>query len=206
MKLDLRKIKNYNTWIHHEQSGDEKDIDLDFDQGNHQEGGKVEAGLHFADDNSLYITFVFDKKSQDDEDFSFRVAHCISTVPSLRSKIVRRLPVKSSQGKVFAYNEDKQEVRFEGPVNFFTGGLKDFKITAHALGSGNLETNDIKMNSFIIAEMNIPSTAYDLMAKNVMEVIKNEGVPEEALGDQTELLYKIADIVGERAAKEYEAK
>ena len=109
-------------------------------------------------------------------------------------------------GKVFAYNEDKQEVRFEGPVNFFRGGMKDFKITASALGSGNLETNDIKMNSFIIAEMNIPSQAYEMMAKNIMEVIKNEGVAEEALGDQTELLYKIADIVGERAAKEYEAK
>ena len=107
-------------------------------------------------------------------------------------------------GEVFAYNEDKQEVRFEGPINFFKG-LKDFTLTATALGSGNLETNDIKMNSFIMADMNIPSLAYQMMALNLQEVIKAEGAIE-GLGDQTELLYKIADIVGEKAVKEYEQK
>jgi len=32
--------------IHHEQSGDEKEIYLDFDKATTEEGGKVEAGLH----------------------------------------------------------------------------------------------------------------------------------------------------------------
>lgn len=206
VKLDLKKIKGYNTWIRHEQGGDEKDIYLDFDKATTEEGTKVEAGLHFADDNSLYITFVFDKKNPDDEDFF--VPSGSLYFDSTEFKIEDRAKARGEKlsGKVFAYNEDKQEVRFEGPVNFFKGGLKDFKITASALGSGNLETNDIKMNSFIIPEMNIPQAAYDLMAKNILEVIKNEGVQEEGLGDQTELLYKIADIVGERAAKDYEAK
>jgi hypothetical protein len=39
----------------------------------------------------------------------------------------------------------------------------------------------------------------------LQEVIKNEGA-DEGLGDVTELLYKIADIVGEKAVKEYEQK
>ena len=43
------------------------------------------------------------------------------------------------------------------------------------------------------------------MAKQLQEVIKNEGA-DEGLGDQTELLYKIADIVGERAVKDYEQR
>jgi hypothetical protein len=43
------------------------------------------------------------------------------------------------------------------------------------------------------------------MAKNIQDVIKNEGA-NEGLGDQTELLYKIADIVGERVAKDYEQR
>jgi len=206
VKLDLRKIKGYNTWLHHVQNGDETDIYLDFDKATTEEGLKAQAGLHFADDNSLYITFVFDKKNQDDEDFFLPSGSLYFDSTEFRIEDRQKAAGEKLSGKVFAYNEDKQEVRFEGPVNFFKGGLKDFKITASALGSGNLETNDIKMNSFIIAEMNIPSQAYELMAKNIMEVIKNEGVAEEALGDQTELLYKIADIVGERAAKDYEAK
>lgn len=206
VKLDIKKIKDYNTWIHHEQSGDEKDIYLDFDRATTEEGNKVEAGLHFADDNSLYITFVFDKKNPDDENFFVPSGSLYFDSTEFKIEDRQKAAGEKLSGKVFAYNEDKQEVRFEGPVNFFKGGLKDFKITASALGSGNLETNDIKMNTFIMPEMNIPSQAYDLMAKNIMEVIKNEGVQEEALGDQTELLYKIADIVGEKAAKDYEAK
>lgn len=206
VKLDLKKIKNYNTWIRHEQGGDEKEIFLDFDKALTEEGSKVEAGLHFADDNSLYITFVFDKKNPDDEDFFLPSGSLFFDKESGEFRIEDRLKATGEKlsGKVFAYNEDKQEVRFEGPVNFFrpTNG---FNLTASALGAGNLETNDIKMNSFIMADMKVPQMVYDLMAAKLTEVIANEGA-DEGLGDQTELLYKIADIIGERAVKDYEAK
>jgi hypothetical protein len=206
VKLDLKKLKNYDTWIRHEQSGDEKEIFLDFDKALTEEGSKVQAGLHFADDNSLYITFVFDKKNPDDEDFFLPSGSLFFDKESGEFKVEDRLKAAGEKlsGKVFAYNEDKQEVRFEGPVTFFKG-LKDFSLTASALGSGNLETNDIKMNSFIMADMNIPQGVYDLMAARLTEVIANEGAAE-GLGDQTELLYKIADLIGEKAVKDYEAK
>ncbi|NJN42924.1 MAG: hypothetical protein HC811_12520 [Flammeovirgaceae bacterium] len=68
-RLDLRKIPRYNTWLRYDQSGDEKEFFLDFDNAITEEGRKAEAGLHFATDNSLYITFVSDKKDIDDESF-----------------------------------------------------------------------------------------------------------------------------------------
>jgi len=207
VKLDLRKIKNYNTWILYDQSGDEKELFIDFDNALTEEGRKVEAGLHFADDNSLYITFVYDKKNPDDDDFFLPSGSLFFDKESQEFKIEDRQKASGEKlsGKVFAYNEDKQEVKFEGNVNFFTGGSKDFQITASALGSGNLETNDIRMNTFMMVDMNVPTQALQLMALELQEVIKYEG-SEEGLGDQTELLYKIADIVGERAAKDFEAK
>lgn len=207
VKLDLKKIKNYNTWILYEQSGDEKEVFLDFDNAITEEGKKVEAGLHFAEDNSLYITFVFDKKSPDDDDFFLPSGSLFFDQESQEFRIEDRLKASGEKltGKVFAYNEDKQEVKFEGKVNFFTGGSKDFQITASALGSGNLETNDIRMNTFLMVDMNIPSQALQLMALDLQETIKNEGA-DEGMGDQTELLYKIADIVGERATKDFEQK
>lgn len=206
VKLDLRKIKNYDTWLRYEQSGDEKEIYLDFDKSLTEEGRKADAGLHFADNNSLYITFVSDKKDPGDEDFFLPSGSLFFDKESGEFKIEDRLKAAGEKlsGKVFNYNEDKQEVRFEGPVTFFRGG-KDFNLISSALGSGNLETNDIKMNSFIMADMNVPAAAYQLMALNLQDVIKNEGAAE-GLGDQTELLYKIADIIGERAVKEYEQK
>lgn len=206
VKLDLKKIKGYNTWLVYEQSGDEKEVYLDFDNAITEEGRRAEAGLHFANDNDLYITFVSDKKNSEDEDFFLPKGSLFFDKESTEFRIEDREKAAGNKlsGQVFAYNEDKQEVRFEGPVNFFRGN-KEFNLTATALGSGNLETNDIKMNSFVMVDMNLPGLAYQIMAINLQEVIKAEGA-NDGLGDQTELLYKIADIVGERAVKDYEQK
>lgn len=207
VKMDLKKIKNYDTWLQYTQSGDEKDIYLNFDNSVTEEGRKADAGLHFADDNDLYITFVFDKKDPSDEDFFVPSGSLYFDKGTGEFKIEDRAKATGEKltGKVFAYNEDKQEVRFEGPVKFFNGS-KDFNLTASALGSGNLETNDIKMNSFVMVDMNVPTMVYQLMALSIQDVIKNEGVKEEGLGDATDLLYKIADLVGEKVVKDYEQR
>ena len=206
VKMDLKKIKNYNTWLQYEQSGDEKEVYLDFDKAITEEGKRADAGLHFAEDNSLYITFVYDKKDPGDDDFFIPSGSLFFDKETGEFKIEDRKKAAGEKlsGKVFAYNEDKQEVRFEGLVNFFQN-TKDFNITATALGSGSVETNAIKMNSFVMADMNIPPMVYQLMANNLLDVIKNESVPE-GLGDQTDLLYKIADIVGEKAVSDYEQR
>jgi hypothetical protein len=205
-KLDLRKIKNYNTWLRYSQSGDEKEVFIDFDHAEREEGGKPDAGLHFAADNSLYITFVSDKKSPDDDDFFVPAGSLFFDKESGEFKIEDRAKASGEKlsGKVFNYNEDKQEVHFEGPVSFFRAG-KEFNLVSSALGSGNLESNEIRANSFIMANMNVPAQVLQLMATDLQNVVKNENVPE-GLGDQTELLYKIGDIVGERVAKDFEQR
>jgi hypothetical protein len=206
VKLDLKKLKNYNTWLAYNQSGDEKDIYLDFDKATTEEGRRAMAGLHFAQDNSLYITFVYDKKDESDDDFFLPSGSLFFDKESGQFKIEDRKKAAGEklEGKVFAYNEDKQEVNFEGQVKFF-GGLKNFSLTSSAIGSGNLETNEIKMNALIQADLGLPTIAYQTMALNLQEVIKNEGA-SEGLGDQTELLYKMANIVGERITKDYETR
>ncbi|NJN42925.1 MAG: hypothetical protein HC811_12525 [Flammeovirgaceae bacterium] len=96
-------------------------------------------------------------------------------------------------------------MRFEGLVNYFEG-IKGFELISTALGSGNLETNEIRLNSFMMLDPILPAQAFQVMAADILELIKNEGVAAEGLGDPTELLYKIADIVGERTVKEYEQR
>ncbi|MGC4023099.1 MAG: hypothetical protein QM734_14715, partial [Cyclobacteriaceae bacterium] len=136
----------------------------------------------------------FDKKDENDEDFFLASGSLFFDKESNEFKIEDRQKAAGQKlsGKVFNYNEDKRDVRFEGPVNFFKP-TKDFSLTSSALGNGNLETNEIKMNALILADMNIPSAAYQMMAVNLQDVIKNEGAGE-GLGDQTELLYKIANL------------
>ncbi len=105
---------------------------------------------------------------------------------------------------MFAYKDETMQVRFEGPIKLFNG-YKDFNITSSALGQGNMETNEIKMNSFLMVDTNVPTAAFDIIARQIQEVIKSEGA-NEGIGDHTELLYKIADIVGERTVKDYEQR
>ena len=207
VKLDIKKIKNYNTWIRYEQSGDETEVLIDFDKAVTEEGKRVSAGLHVgSNDNDLYITFVNDKKNEDDEDFYQPSGTLYYDTASSEFKIEDREKAAGNKlsGKVFAYKDETMQVRFEGPINLFKGS-KDFNVTASAIGQGNMETNEIKMNSFVMIDSNVPIQAFDLMAKQISDVIKNEGA-NEGLGDQTELLYKIADIIGERAVKDYEQK
>jgi len=107
-------------------------------------------------------------------------------------------------GKVFAYNDETQMVRFEGPVNLFNG-TKDFNVTATAIGQGNVKNNEIQFNALVIVNTSALPAAFQLMATDLMNVVKNEPV-EEGLGDRTDLLYKLADIVGERVARDYEKR
>lgn len=207
VKLDIRNIKDYDSWIEYIQSGDETEVVLDFDKAIDEEGKRVTAGLHFSvADNELYITFANEKRSDDDDDFFIPSGKLFYDTESKEYKIedTEKAAGTKLSGKVFAYNDETRQIRFEGHVDLFSGGKK-FNITSTAIGSGSFETNEVQMNSFLMMNTDVPSAAFDVMARNIQEVIKNEGA-EEGLGDQTELLYKIADIIGEQAVKEFETK
>ncbi len=207
VKLDIKKIENYNSWIHYSQTGDETDVLIDFNTATTEEGKDVNAGLHVSSaDNDLYFTFLNDKKSEDDEDFfePSGILYYDTTTHEFKIEDVEKARGNKLSGKVFAYKDEAMQVRFEGPVNLFKGG-KDFNVTASAIGQGNMATNEVKMNSFLMVDSNVPLQAFDIMAKQLQDVIKNEGA-DEGLGDQTELLYKIADFLGERVVKDYEQR
>lgn len=205
VKLDLKNIKN-NAWIQYSQSGDEPEVLINFDNALTDGGKKVDAGLHFSSvENDLYITFLNDK-GEDDDDFFTPSGTLHYDTASREYKIEDREKSAGNKltGKVFAYNDETTQVRFEGPVNLFKG-TKDFNVAASALGSGNVKTNDIRLNALVIMSTTVIPPAFDIMAFDLQAVIQNEGA-EEGRGDQTELLYKIADIVGERNAKEFETR
>ncbi len=207
LKLDIKNIKDYNTWITYRQSGDETDIVLNFENTTDEQGRRVDAGLHLsASDNSLYISFANEKKSEDDDDIFTPQGKLFYDADSKEYKIEdpEKAAGNTLSGKVFAYNDDTRKVRFEGHVNLFEG-TKNFSITSTAIGNADFATDDVRMNSFVIMNTDVPQTAFDLMARDLQNVIKNEGA-EEGLGDQTELLYKIANIVGERVVKQYETQ
>ncbi len=207
VKLDIKNIKDYNTWIAYRQSGDETDIILDYATAVDDKGRRISAGLHFSSaDNSLYISFANDRRSEDDDDLFSPEGKLFYDAESKEYKIedMEKAAGNKLSGKVFTYNDETRQMRFEGLVNLFQGS-KNFDVTASAIGDADFTNNDVQMNSFLIVDSNVPQMAFDLMARDLQNVIKNEGA-DEGLGDQTELLYKIANIVGERVVKQYETQ
>ena len=206
VKLDIKNIDSYKGWIAYSQTGDETEVMLDFDNAVNDEGRKVEAGLNFSVDNNLYITFLNDKKDDADESLFTPGGKLYYDTETKEYKIedAEKAIGNKLSGKVFAYNDNNQQIRFEGPVDLVPLS-KDFSLIASVLGSGNMSTNEIRMNSMLAMDTNIPLPAFEVMAKEVQDVIVTDGA-DEGLGDPTELLYKVANIVGERVARDYEQK
>lgn len=207
VKLDIKNIRNYDTWIAYSQSGDETEIMLDFDNAVDEEGKRITAGVHFSSlDNSVYLTFASEKKSEGDDDLFSPSGKLYYDAEAKEYRIedVDKAAGKKLTGKVFAYNDETGKARFEGHVDLFNG-TKGFDITSTALGTADFNSENVQLNSFIIVDTDVPAMAFDLMARDLQQVIKEEG-SDEGLGDQTELLYKIADIVGERVVKDYETQ
>ncbi|MEL7006568.1 MAG: hypothetical protein AAFN93_28170, partial [Bacteroidota bacterium] len=94
-------------------------------------------------------------------------------------------------------------IQFEGPVQFMTS-TKDVAVNATVIGNGNTDENVFNLNTFITLNfVPVPSQALDVMAVDILDVITNLGAPE-GTGDPTQLLYKLADLAGERVARRYE--
>ena len=205
IKLDINE-PDYDTWIEQKSTGEQKEVMIDFDNSVTEEGRRLEAGLYFnIEDNSLYNNFIKPRESIDDETFFAASGMLYYDKDNNEFAIEDTLKAsgKSFKGKVYRFNQDTKQMRFEGPVTFMRS-TDDMKFNAAVLATGNMETNDYKLNSYLAIDFaTVPAQAFDIMARDIKDVIVNLGAPE-GLGDHTQLLYKLAEIIGERPTKQYE--
>ncbi len=207
IKLNLTKIPNYNTWIRYSSDATQETIVLDFDNALTEGGKVVSAGLYFdSEDNDLYSIFVDDPHFLEDEIFFRPSGELFYDEDSAR--FVIEDPLKASgenfSGKLFTYDEATSDISFEGPVQFFPP-TKQADILASMIGTGRLDSSNFDFNTFLAIDFDIDNRIWDIMAYNLQDIIQNLGAPD-GYGDPTSLLYKVAEIIGERAAKDYEER
>ena len=205
IKLDLDR-PGYDTWIAHRSSGDQSEVVINYDNSITEEGRRLEAGINIsAVDNSLYSTFIEQKYTPDDDEF-FTPAGVLFFDQEKNEFVIEdslKAAGKALAGKIYRYNDQTKDLQFEGPVNFMRNN-SDVQVHAAVIGNGNAKTNEYKMNTFITVDFKpVPAQAFDIMAFDLIDVVNNLGAPE-GLGDQTQLLYKLADLAGERVARAYE--
>ncbi len=207
IKLDLKNIPDYDTWIEYSSSAEQEQVVFKFDESLTSQGKLLSAGLHFKyQDFSLYSTFCYDKEDEQDEDF-FKPSGFLSFKADSNEFVIINRDKDlglSYSGKVFGYDEITRNIRFEGPVRFIDNS-KTRAIKASAIGLGNMITNELEFTSFMTLNFKVPSTLFDIMGDDFRQVIDELGAPE-AIQDRTELLYLMAEIIGNRATKAYEEK
>lgn len=208
VKLDLKNIPGYDTWIAYESNGDQQQIILDFDNSRTEMGEKLTAGLHFEMGlNDLYATFANEKRSLADEDF-FVPEGMLYFNQETNEFIIEQASKQeegSYQGKLFAYNEQTAGVRFEGPLTFISEQSKDFSFMASGSGTGNLDRNEFSFNTMMLFNFSLPKQAIQMMGEDALEVIERLGAPE-ANKDFSVLLHKLAELIGDDATKAYEKR
>ena len=84
-------------------------------------------------------------------------------------------------------------------------GSENASLTATGFGSGNINDGSFQINSLLKFDYKLPGQALTLMAADLFEVIENFGAPE-AENDPDAFLYKIAEIIGEKATIEYDKR
>jgi hypothetical protein len=110
----------------------------------------------------------------------------------------------SFSGNIFSYNDNTTDIRFEGRINLLYPSTM-IKNQMSGKGIGNLKEKSVAMNTFQSFEFDIPSKAMEAMALNMGDIVSRVGAPP-ANTDQSALLYKLADAIGEKEAQEYQRR
>lgn len=206
VKLDFKRIPDYNTWIAYASDAGQKKLVFNFNEALTSEGEPLTAGLHISSkDNSLYSTFVMDRHSPDDFDF-FRPRGLLSYDEETDQYIIRSAKKDERgalSGEVFTYNESKQTVNFEGPVEFMPFKSESYAIDATAIGKGNLESKEFSIDALMAFQMELPTQAVDIMGADLNESLNKSGA-QSATNDRTTLLYKLAEMIGDQPARDWD--
>lgn len=207
VQFDMTSRDN-NSWIKYSSMDEEtQDVMFDFNQAITEHGQLLNSGLHFGSlNNELYATFAQEKKLDTDEDF-FKpngIVYFNSEKGMFMIEDTAKTNGNKFSGNVFGYNDATGAIEFEGPMNFVES-IEDATLTASGFGSGNVNDGTFLVNSLLKFDYKLPDQALTVMASDLFEVIENFGAPE-AENDPDAFLYKLAEIIGERATIEYDKR
>jgi len=152
----------------------------------------------------VYATFLNEKRDFTDSDF-FTPSGVLTYSAAKNQFIIEDKARKSGtsfSGKYFAYNEEEQNINFEGPFKFMDS-RDEAKFQSAGSGSGDLLTQEFVFNVMMTTEFDLPNAFTPIIGNDMIEVIQRLGLPE-ATKDLDRLLPKLAELAGNSAAKRYE--
>jgi hypothetical protein len=208
IQFDFKSRPDYNTWVRYSSMDEEtQDVMFNFNTASTEDGKSLNAGLHFGTMNEdLYATFAEEKKLVSDEDFfkADGILYFNTEKDMFMVEDTAKTNGSKFSGKVFGYNDATGAIEFEGPLKFVES-TDNARLTASGFGSGNINDGIYEVNSLLKFDYKLPEPAITMMAADLFEVLENFGAPE-AENDPDAFLYKISELIGERATQEYDKR
>lgn len=204
VKLDWQKERE-SQWINYQNQSENPEVLVDFNNSTTENNLPLTAGLHYDSFNDfIYMTFLEDKNALEDFDI-FKPSGILSyNLENHYYKIEDKAKSdgNSYAGSTFIYFEPTNSLIFEGPVSFIKPS-PNFALKASGKGLARLDSAYFKMSSFLTVDFKINPGAVDVMVADMIDIIERLGVPQvhDLQGD---LVYLLANITGDQAAKAYE--
>jgi hypothetical protein len=207
VQLDLGEFGERNVWIEYASNNDVKEVVIPFDESVTRDGNPLNAGIHFDDSGEMYMSFITDKRDYLDADLFVPKGGELYFNPSdssfrIDNALKRDNPAEHFAGSMFTYNERNQTVSFEGKLDFFSGNSANL-ISAAGKGRGHLDSMNYEVEALIALSFGLSPESLGLMGQNLKEMGENLGVPR-ALDDRSELIYRVAEFIGDEATKEWD--
>jgi hypothetical protein len=206
VKLQFATNDTEDIWIKYQNSGESKEVRFDFNTARTENDTELIAGLFYDEDDAIYTSFISPKKSFLDKAF-FVPSGTLSYDPdSTTYRIEDSLKIigDSYSGRIFDLNVSNGDIQFEGPINFNLL-TDDFKIDGAAIGKGNIQDNSYQLNGFLTMDFKMPSQALAMISQEMIEIVDVLGL-EMAYSDDPKTLYKVSELIGERATIEFEQR
>ncbi|MCP4457091.1 MAG: hypothetical protein GY816_03540 [Cytophagales bacterium] len=204
VRMDVQNISNSDLWIPYERRDSSVHPHIPLANAIFEDGTQGIAGLQMNIKGDLYTTFVEKRINSSDLDF-LRVDGELS-YNHLNGNYKIETPAKTNgafAGYTLLYNDTTSNIFVEGPASFFKPTTSDIQVKAAVSGTGNKNTNEYTLDSFITLNFNAHVTILDEMGASILETIEILGA--STANDATEeLLFKLANIVGNSNAIRYQ--
>ncbi len=203
VRMDVTNISNSDLWIPYQRQDSSVHPHIPLANAVFEDGRRGIAGLQLDIQGDLYTTFIEKRANGSDLDF-FRAQGELS-YDFEKGNYKIETPSKTQgeyAGYTMLYNDTTSNILIEGQATLFKPTTTDIEVKAAISGVGNKKTNEYILDSFVTIHFDVHTSILDEMGLNIMQAIEIMGA--KTANDPTEeLMYKLANIVGNKDAVKY---
>jgi hypothetical protein len=165
---------------------------------------RLYAGLHFGQGRGMYITFLSTKENEKDQDIFLAEGEMgyDETRKSFKVLPPAGADSLSKEARAFTFDDQKGVVNFSGPLQLTSSPL----IKASGLVRAQVDSSRFDFNTLLLVNLASLTPFTADIAKKIVQTNLDEQNSDPAESDPERLNVKLAALIGDKAANDYQTK